>query len=338
MIPPTLLIPIEESSGVAEARRRAAILAERLEFGGTFAGQLAIAITELGTNIVKHAGRGSIALRCMQSQDTAGIEVMALDQGPGIANVAESLRDGHSTAGTSGTGLGALKRLTRGFEVYTQPGKGMVARFEVWSAGVPPAVPDALPHSALSRPKAGELLSGDDWVFLSRRGRHALFVVDGLGHGPDAAAAARAAIEAVRRASQLVAPEMIALVHDALKPTRGAAGAVAVLDPQRELCTFCGIGNISGSIRAAGASRSMVSHNGILGHQVRKIQDFTYPFPRGALLIAHSDGLSSRWDLGAYSGLEQRHPALVSAVLYRDHARERDDATVAAVRNEEANR
>jgi anti-sigma regulatory factor (Ser/Thr protein kinase) len=338
MTPAVLLVAIDDPSGVAEARRRASTMAERLDFGSTAAGQLAIAVTELGTNIVKHARRGSIVLRCVQASGTAGIEVTAIDGGPGMANVAESLRDGHSTAGSPGTGLGALKRLTTGFEIYTQPGKGMVARFEAWPAGAPASAPGVLPQGAICLPKSGEAVCGDDWALLSWRGRHALFLVDGLGHGPDAAQAARVAVETAAKGIQLSAVDLIASVHDALRPTRGAAAAVAMLEPGKELCTYCGIGNIATSVRSNGATRSMVSHNGILGHQVRKIQDFSYPFPRGALCIAHSDGVSARWDLAAYPGLEQRHPSLVAAVLYRDHARERDDATIAAVRNEEQGR
>ena len=192
-----------------------------------------------------------------------------------------------------------------------------------------------MPQGALSAPKSGETVSGDDWTILSWHGRHALFVVDGLGHGPDAAVAARAAMDAAAKGMRLAAVDLIASVHDALRPTRGAAAAVAVLEPAKELCTYCGIGNIAASIRSGGTSRSMVSHNGILGHQVRRFGDFTYPYPRGALCIAHSDGLSARWDLAAYPGLEQRHPSLVAAVLFRDHGRERDDATVAVVRNED---
>ena len=333
MTPASLVVAIEDPSGVAEARRRALALADKLDFGATAAGQLAIALTELGSNIVKHARRGKIALRRLQVNGTSGIEVLAMDRGPGIANIAESLRDGHSTAGSPGTGLGALRRLTTDFEIYTQAGNGIVARFEAWPSAVPPRAPGALPQGALTAPKAGETVSGDDWTILSWRGRHALFVVDGLGHGPDAALAARAAMDAAAKGMQLAAVDLIASVHDALRPTRGAAAAVAVLEPEKELCTYCGIGNIAASIRAGGASRSMVSHNGILGHQVRKFGDFTYPYPRGALCIAHSDGVGARWDLAAYPGLEQRHPSLVAAALFRDHGRERDDATVAVVRN-----
>src|SRR5262249_44389299 len=151
----------------------------------------------------------------------------------------------------------------------------------------PARAPGYLPHGALCTPKAGETVSGDDWMLLSKGGRHALLVVDGLGHGPDAAAAARTALLAAQSAQQLVAVDLVAQMHDALRATRGAAASVAVLQPERALCTYCGIGNIAASIRSNGTSRCMVSHNGILGHQVRKIQDYTYPFPRGALCVAH---------------------------------------------------
>src|SRR5678815_3815137 len=129
------------------------------------------------------------------------------------------------------------------------------------------------------------------------------------------------------------APQIMDAVHNALRPTRGAAAAVALLKPESELCSFCGIGNISASIRRGEEMRSMVSQNGTLGHQVRKIQEFQYPFPRGSLLIMHSDGITTHWNLASYPGIELRHPAFVSAALYRDHNRGRDDLTVLALRN-----
>jgi hypothetical protein len=181
----------------------------------------------------------------------------------------------------------------------------------------------------------GETACGDQWTLVSKAGRRALCVVDGLGHGPDAAIAAQAAVAIIERAKELDAGELMRAMHDALRPTRGAAAAVAVLEPALESCTFCGIGNIAFRIHAGGTCRHMVSHNGILGHGVRRFQDFTYPFPLGALCIGHSDGIGSRWDLAHYPGLSARHPSLVAGVLFRDHRRSLDDATVIVVRNEE---
>ncbi len=331
---PNVLVGIGDASAVAEARHRAAALARKASLDETAAGELAIAVTEAAGNIVKHAGHGSMLLRALDGGDRAGVEAIALDQGPGIANVAESMRDGYSTAGSPGTGLGALNRMTTRFEVWSAPGKGTIARFEVWPKALGAPRKGRWSVGAISVAKPGEDACGDDWLAVERSGRMMIFVTDGLGHGPAAASAAHAAVAAVRKHGALKANEIMEEVHAALRPTRGAAGAVALLHPEKGLCHYCGIGNISAAIRNGGLNRSMVSHNGILGHQVRKIHEFQYPFPAGGLLIAHSDGIGTHWDLASYPGLEMRHPALIAAALYRDHCRGRDDATVVALRME----
>ena len=331
-----IMVAIGDASAVSEARQRAAALARAARLDETAAGELAVAVTEAAGNIAKHAGGGSMLLRTLEGGDRAGVEAIALDRGPGIANLAESMRDGHSTAGSPGTGLGALRRMTTGFELWSAPGKGTLARFEVWpkALGAPPKGRWSV--GAVSVAKPGEDVCGDDWLALEKPGRLMLFVGDGLGHGAAAASAARAAVAAARKHAAMKSHEIMEEVHGALRPTRGAAGAVALIQPEKGLCNYCGIGNISACIRNGGMNRSMVSHNGILGHQVRKIHEFQYPFPAGALLIAHSDGIGTHWDLAAYPGLEMRHPALVAAALYRDHCRGRDDATVVALRMEAA--
>ena len=79
-------------------------------------------------------------------------------------------------------------------------------------------------------------------------------------------------------------------------------------------------------------TRSVVSHHGTAGGAARRIQEFTYPWKGGDILVLHSDGLGSHWTLAGYPGLAQRHPALIAGVLYRDHRRGRDDTTVVVVR------
>lgn len=326
-----LRIAIEDRSGVAEARREAAALGSTCRFDETVAGELALAVTEAATNVFKHAARGEILLRGLASDSVAGVEVIALDKGPGIANVAESLRDGHSTAGSPGTGLGTLQRVTSGFEMYSRPGNGTIVRFEVWPRNARSA---PMRLGVVCLPKEGEVACGDGWTFIAHGKVRVLFVVDGLGHGADAAAAARAALAVVGKHASRAPADILAAVDAALRSTRGAAASVAVLHSDTGLCAYCGVGNIAASVHASGSARSMVSHNGILGHQVRKIQEFQYAFPRNALCLMHSDGLATRWSLDAYPGLEARHPALIAAALYRDHTRRRDDVTVVALRNE----
>lgn len=326
------IIAISDASGVAEARRSVAELGRAVVLDETKAGELALAVTEVGSNVFKHGLGGTIVARILERGGAHGLEVIAIDKGPGIANIAASMRDGHSTSGTPGSGLGALQRMTSDMELWSRPGGGTLLRFEVWPKA---AVPAAAPHATgvICAQKPGEEVSGDGWAVMQGRGKLIVFVVDGLGHGLEAAIAARAAIDAVEKNSQRGAPDIMDAVHNALRPTRGAAAALAMVEAESELCSYCGIGNISGSIRGGGSTRNMVSHNGTLGHQVRKIQQFEYPFPKGSLLIMHSDGVGTHWDLAAYPGIEGRHPGFIPAVLFRDHNRGRDDLTVLAMRN-----
>jgi hypothetical protein len=157
-------------------------------------------------------------------------------------------------------------------------------------------------------------------------------VADGLGHGPLAAEAADEAATIFRQSTNPSLPDLMTSIHNALKKTRGAAVALAEFDPALRVIRYVGVGNISSTILHAGTTRSLVSQNGTAGHEVRKIQEFQYPWPEGSTLVMTSDGLQSKWDLKQYPGLIQRHPALLAGALWRDFTRGRDDVTVVAVR------
>ena len=120
----SISIPIEEASGVAQARRIAIKLAEALHLNESEIGRVALVVTEAGTNIVQHAGRGEILLRRFARAEPASLEILALDKGPGMVNVAEAMRDGFSTGGSSGKGLGAIARLSTSYQITSTPGKG----------------------------------------------------------------------------------------------------------------------------------------------------------------------------------------------------------------------
>ena len=121
-------------------------------------------------------------------------------------------------------------------------------------------------------------------------------------------------------------------MHRALAPTRGAALAVARVDADARVVRFVGVGNITGALICGGETRRMVSHNGTAGHVAPRIREFTYPFTDDPVLIMHSDGLSAKWDLAGYPGLASSHPSLIAGVLFRDHRRDRDDATIVVMR------
>lgn len=331
MITPHLLLPIEDQSHVGNARRAAAELTTALSFDDTRAGTMALAVTEAATNIIKHAGRGSILLRVIGTERDPGVELLALDKGPGIANVSASLRDGHSTSGTSGTGLGALRRSSDQFEIYSLPGRGTALRLEIWNRA-DAAAALSFELGAVCVALHGEPVSGDDWRLEPSKQYLAVLVADGLGHGVDANRAARAATRVLAEHPHDTPQQLIERAHGALAPTRGAAVAAARLDPEGKTGLFAGVGNIVCRIETE-RTRTMISHNGIVGHAMRKVQEFAFPWPERSLAILASDGLGTHWNLADYPGLVTKHPGLIAGVLYRDFDRGRDDLTVIVIRN-----
>ncbi len=323
------LIKVDDRSQVGEGRRAAADLARVLGFDATAAGNVALAVTEATTNILKHAQRGKLVLRALERGGVGGLEVLALDQGPGIANIGISLRDGHSTSGSMGTGLGALSRISHAMEVYTQPDKGTAVRLEFWAGPLSKGT-RAPQIGAVCLPKPGEVACGDAWS-LTRDGTDcSLLVVDGLGHGTEAARAARVAMEVLAKHPEAPPSELLQLAHLALASTRGAAAAIARFGQARG--GFAGVGNITARVESLTSRRQLVSHNGTLGHVVRKVQEFSFDFPADAALIVHSDGLAGHWTLADYPGLMAKHSGLIAGVLYRDHDRGRDDVTVVVIK------
>lgn len=329
-------LPIVESSQAGEARRIAIALANRLGFNETERGKVGIVVTEAANNLVRHATDGELLLQPLTRNEIEGIEILALDKGPGISNISECLRDGFSTGGTSGTGLGAMSRLSAFFDIYSVPKLGTACLAQLWANPLPvkPLESD-LDSGVVCLPKIGEEISGDAWATDQNSGRTLLLVADGLGHGPQAAQASREAVRIFRANLGKSPKEIVEAAHAALRSTRGAALAIAEVDFEQLTVRFAGVGNISGTILAQEKTNSLVSYNGTVGHEVRKIQEFVYQWPKGGLLVMHSDGLGTQWRLDRYPGLVAKHPSLIAGVLYRDFNRGRDDVTVLVVREGE---
>ncbi|HLL89534.1 MAG TPA: SpoIIE family protein phosphatase, partial [Tepidisphaeraceae bacterium] len=282
---------------------------------------------------VRHPrGGGEIVIRSLTVQGDPCVEVLAVDRGPGMANLSDSLRDGHSTGGTPGTGLGAIARLSHTFDVFTNAATGTVLLSQLAAAAAAPPAVGARPLElgVVCLPKKGEPACGDAWHAAEvDAGRTLVLVADGLGHGLHAAEASRLAVRVFRDNLHRVTAQIVEALHAALRPTRGAAVAVAELRPGQGEVRFTGVGNVAAAIIGNdGKGRSLVSHNGTAGAEARRIQEFVYPWQDGNLLVMHSDGLGSQWQLSQYAGLRSRHPAVIAGVLYRDFRRERDDVTV----------
>ncbi|MCC8394851.1 ATP-binding protein [Paraburkholderia sp. MMS20-SJTR3] len=384
---------IADPSQISFARRGIGELAQRVGCSETAIGRVAIVVTECATNQLKHAQRGELLARTLHAlvpdgspAARAGVELLAIDNGPGIHDLHACFVDGYSTAGSPGTGMGAINRLADELDVWSAPGLGTILRIVIWADGgaatnsnrvtnsatigaanaLDPAAPHAEPratsgssadsstgiatrpveYGAINLPLQGEILCGDAWSCGYADGEFTVMVADGLGHGALAYQAARAAVDNFAQLGPSSVEQIVVAAHQALRPTRGAALGVARIplgapggEPRQPDGTsanaaarFCGIGNIAASVWTPHAHRHLVSHAGIAGHQMHKAQAFKVDWPDDALLILHSDGLATRWDLSRYPGLTLRHPALIAAALYRDFARGRDDLTVFVAR------
>ena len=314
---------------MAEARRVAMKLAKALGFSESEIGRVALVVTEAATNIVQHAGRGEILLRPFALEAPASFEMLALDQGPGMANVAKALRDGFSTGGSSGHGLGAIARLSACFEISSAPGKGTALLARIGRVRPKRPAEPGLEWGAVCVPKREEEVCGDAWAVTAGPVRNTILVVDGLGHGRHAFDAANAALRAFWEHASKPPESILNALHENLHATRGAVAGVAQVDWDKRELRWAGAGNIAGAlVPAEGKASSLVSHSGTVGQNVTRFQEFTHRWPDEGLLILHSDGLSSRWALDPYPGLTRRDPSLIAGVLYRDFASRRDDVVV----------
>jgi len=322
----TRVVAVEEVSQVGQARREALALAVALQFDETDAGRVALAATELATNLMRHGGGGRLYLSPVEGRGFRGVELLTLDAGPGF-NLVSSLPDGVSTGGSQGLGLGAIRRQSSLFDAWSDA-RGCIVVARIYPSSAPADVDRA--YGAVRLPIRDEQACGDAWHLGIHGERLTLTVIDGLGHGIEAAGAAQAGTAEATMRSTVEAEGLIGHLHTAMSGTRG--GAVAVASIENATVTFAGIGNISASLITDEASRGLASMPGIVGAQFRKVQAFRLHAAPGSLLLMHSDGLQSRWNLRDYPGLLYRHPALVVAVLQRDFDRGRDDVCIVAVR------
>jgi anti-sigma regulatory factor (Ser/Thr protein kinase) len=318
---------VDEPSAVAASRHAAMTLASQIGFPAAGADRLALAVTEAASNLHKHAREGALLVRISRDAGSPGIELVTIDAGPGLPDPAAAQRDGHSTAGTLGIGLGSIRRQADFCDIYSSAGRGtaLVARF--WAAaGLSPAIRCA----GLTRPIIGETECGDAYMADGAGGVLTAVLCDGLGHGPLAAAAAQEALAAVFDGPSGEPAALLERAHRRMARTRGGALAIAQMDGSA--VRFAGLGNVAAWIISPDSRSGMASIPGIAGHQARGFRQFEYSLPPGGIVIMHSDGLSSRWGISSLPGLAGRDPLITAAALLAEAGRHRDDAGILVIK------
>ncbi len=313
---------VEDESAIGAVRRATARVGDAIGLSHDRVAEAALGATEIATNLVRHARDGSVIIRPVARDGRRGIGLLALDQGPGMADTLASARDGHTTGGTLGLGLGVIGRMTSWSTSISTPGVGTILAVEFWD-GEAPRQDD---HACITRPITGEDHCGDAMASRAVDGHRVLLAVDGLGHGTLAAEAAAKAVDAFHDLAFTSVTATVSVLHDALRHSRGAALAVADLDLTDRTVSYAGIGNIAGWVIDGDARQGMISMPGIAGHQVRRIREQRYDLPPDARVVLHSDGLTSKWTMPA--ALAHREPVLAAAWLLREAGVRHDDASV----------
>lgn len=329
------VVQVKESSQVGEVRRTATFAAADLGFSELDVERLALVVNELSKNLVKHRTTGgSVVLQAGIINGQDYIDVISIDAGPGMVNVERCMTDGYSTAGTMGTGLGAVKRIANEFDIYSVLGLGTVVAARVYSG--PPKIDDLNSRpvfvGAICVPKKSETVCGDNWNFADSGDKFTLTVIDGLGHGIEACDASKLAISRFLEKPFDTPKGIIERMHRALSGTRGAVGAVAQIHKDASIVKYAGLGNINSVVLGGEKSKHLVSMNGTLGYEARRVEEYQQPWPAAGILIMHSDGCSSRFDFSKYPGLAFRSPSIIAGVLYRDHSKDHDDVTICCVK------
>ncbi|KUN86453.1 ATP-binding SpoIIE family protein phosphatase [Streptomyces griseoruber] len=331
-------VPVHDSTRVRDARVAAEEAAALAGLDESRTAAAALIATELATNLLKHAGGGQVLVEAVAPPTGQGsapaLQIAAVDHGPGIADVPAALVDGFSTTGSLGAGLGTCRRLADAFGLDGSPGRGTVALARLDAPPRAPAV--GARAGGINVPFAGAAYSGDLWTCVHAAGLLTLMLADGLGHGPEAAHASTAAARELRRCAHLSPAEVLGCLDGALRGTRGAAVAVAQLDPRAGRLRFAGVGNTGARLYEGGAWRPLLSRPGIVGvHRPATVPETEVPWAADRLLILHTDGLPSRWVPPSGPGLPGADPAVTAAVTVRDAGSParpvRDDTAVAVL-------
>jgi anti-sigma regulatory factor (Ser/Thr protein kinase) len=323
---------VTDEADVGAARRAVKQYADQFGVTSACSGRAELAVTELATNLLYHAKPGGWILA--RATPPARIELIAVDHGPGIANLDAAIAGRTPSPKGLGRGLTVVRRASSYFDVHTAIGRGTIVLSVL---DLDPAAQRSPP--AAQRRWAGISVGvqescGDGWAVATLDGGAAIAVVDGLGHGLRASAATDAALLAFM-ADPADVDGFVARANSAMRGTRGAAVAICRLDPGSAELRYVSVGNVSGRVRSRCGERGLLSYHGTLGMRAAppKARVLTCPWQPDDVLVLWTDGLNTRVDLSADADLFNHDPAVVAAALHRDHRRDRDDATVVVVRN-----
>ena len=323
-------LPLPDRSYLASAKKEVHRLAIQAGLGQKRIDEIDILVSELGTNLVKHAKDGEILAGIMQDREGKALELIGIDYGPGIAEPEKMMRDGVSTTRTLGQGLGAIRRLADHFEMYSQKDWGTVLLARIYGDKGAADKRSPLVLRSLVVAKPGEMVSGDGtFGYLAGDGSFRMLVADGLGHGMDAHKAVKEAVSIFRELDTDSPVEILRELHASIRKTRGMVAAVVIVDPVRKIWKYCGIGNIATRFSGVHQAKSYLSYNGIVGHNIpNSLYDQEVSQQDFQQITLCSDGIRSKWQHARLPDIGRQDLIVQAAALYKDFARRNDDMSI----------
>ncbi len=326
-----LALKADDRSYFAILKKQIHAIAAEAGFGEARIGELDIVVAELVSNLVKHAGGGQVLVKLVEESGIQGIEMVSIDNGPGMTDVSRMEKDGFSTKNTLGQGLGAMKRLSDVFQVYSQKAWGTVILIRLYKEELPRfKQASKIEVRSVVIPKPGETNCGDGFFCMNTKEHLKIFLGDGLGHGPAAEKAVNEAGNAFLNCPETDPVEMIRYINNEVKKTRGLVGTIAVFDLYNKKWKVCGVGNISTRISSHTSSKNLMSYNGIIGLNVpRTLNAQEVEYEKGQYIIMCSDGIKTKWDTTRLTAIQRYDSSILAASILKDFARNTDDMSVA---------
>lgn len=326
-------VDISGTGDISETRRVVRDVAREIGFDSAATEELVLVVSELASNIVKHAREGRLTMRAVSAGHRRGLEVEAVDRGSGMPDPESAVVDGYSTADTLGFGLGAVRRLTDELSIRSVPGQRTVVSARRWLRQRDvPARDSSLDIGAATRAHPGmQGVNGDAFVICRAGTFVTVGVIDGVGHGQPAHIAANAARREVEARCHLSLREVFAQAESACHGTRGVAMALARFDCDRSTVQLASVGNVETRVFGMAESLRYAVRRGIVGLNAPVPAVTEQAWPERGVMCIYSDGVQSRWHEDMQS-LVPMTATEAAALLLRRYSRETDDATIVVVK------
>jgi anti-sigma regulatory factor (Ser/Thr protein kinase) len=319
---------IDEAS-VSLVRERVREEGSRAGLDEVATGSLVSAASELAHNQLAHAKHGLVLVRPVERAGARGVEVIAADRGPGIADVRGALEGRGPHEGSLGVGLSAVCELADEVDLDVRLGEGTCVCARKFPPGTSPRRRRRV--GVYGRAYPGERASGDDAVCVRTPDGLLVALADGLGHGDPARDASARAVRTVAAHAGEALDQILAATHGALLRTRGAVMTVArVHDADVALA---GVGNVAAHGVGFGSTWRFGGTSSVLGDPRGYSRAASENRQLGAhsALVLCSDGVRTHIDLPGDPGLVREHPAVVAQHVVEHFGRNDDDALVVVV-------